>query len=195
MTWHQNRAAESRRAILDAAERVFLREGYKTSVDAICVEAAVSRRTLYLQFGSKEQLFRAVVEVSSKRELAALFAILEKPDEPREVLAEFLRYFQRLVFRSESILFLRLCIAEVGQFPDLAAKHYETGIGRIMPILAAYLSARMDEDRVARQPAEVLAEQLLASFLGYAQYRRLLGIPVEARDDDVFLKNTLGMLG
>ena len=49
-------------AILDAAKRVFLREGYSASMDLVSAEAGVSKQTVYNHFASKEGLFRAIVD-------------------------------------------------------------------------------------------------------------------------------------
>jgi len=52
-----------RRAILDAARRVFFSNGFvQTSVDTIAAEAGVSKQTIYNHFGDKRALFAAVAE-------------------------------------------------------------------------------------------------------------------------------------
>jgi AcrR family transcriptional regulator len=59
---------EKRRAVLDAARAVFARDGYaRASVEAIAAEAAVSTRTLYNHFPSKEVLFSVVLHESAKQ--------------------------------------------------------------------------------------------------------------------------------
>jgi AcrR family transcriptional regulator len=56
----REQAAATRRQILDAALRLFVRDGYAaTSVAAIAKEAGVSLRTVYLGFGNKGGLIRA----------------------------------------------------------------------------------------------------------------------------------------
>jgi AcrR family transcriptional regulator len=53
---------EKRQAIIEAAQRVFLRHGYTdTSVDAIAAESGVSKQTIYNHFGDKKNLFLAVI--------------------------------------------------------------------------------------------------------------------------------------
>ena len=48
--------------IVAAATRIFLDAGYgNASMDAIAVEAGVAKQTLYSHFGSKAQLFEAIV--------------------------------------------------------------------------------------------------------------------------------------
>ncbi|MEV4760870.1 TetR/AcrR family transcriptional regulator [Micromonospora sp. NPDC049559] len=55
-------------AIVHAARAVFGRDGYaRTTMDAIAREAAVSTRTLYKHFSSKEELFSFVLQQSATR--------------------------------------------------------------------------------------------------------------------------------
>jgi AcrR family transcriptional regulator len=57
----EQQAAETRRAILDAAQRLFERDGFPgTTMDAIAGEATVSLKTVYLGFETKGRLLRAV---------------------------------------------------------------------------------------------------------------------------------------
>ena len=56
-------AAETRRAILEAARRLFEQDGYaSTSVPSIAAEADVAVKTVYLAFATKAGLLRAVWE-------------------------------------------------------------------------------------------------------------------------------------
>ena len=50
------RSARKRRAIMEAATALFLRDGYRrTSMDQVAADAAVSKQTVYKQFADKEQ--------------------------------------------------------------------------------------------------------------------------------------------
>ena len=61
-----------RRAILDAARRVFFSNGFvQTSVDTIAAEAGVSKQTIYNHFGDKRALFAAVAEAVQAEARAA----------------------------------------------------------------------------------------------------------------------------
>lgn len=54
-------AASTRRAILEAGRALFERDGYAaTSMPAVAAEAHVAVKTLYLAFGSKPELLRAI---------------------------------------------------------------------------------------------------------------------------------------
>lgn len=51
-----------RQDIIDAAERVFFTNGYKnSSMDAVAKEAEFSKRTVYVYFSSKEQIYYEIM--------------------------------------------------------------------------------------------------------------------------------------
>src|SRR2546423_13179759 len=57
----RDQAAATRREILEAAQRLFERQGYAaTSMAAIAAEAGVALKTVYLAFETKSGLLRAV---------------------------------------------------------------------------------------------------------------------------------------
>ena len=65
----QAQAAATRRAILEAAGRLFERDGYPaTTMEAIAEEAGLSLKTVYLPFTTKSGLLRALWDVRLKGE-------------------------------------------------------------------------------------------------------------------------------
>jgi len=75
--------------ILDAADRLFYAHGIQSiGVDAVVLEAGISKRTLYKHFGSREQLIAAYLERRGARRPE-----LPKPgDELHEILGVFRRF-------------------------------------------------------------------------------------------------------
>jgi AcrR family transcriptional regulator len=62
---HSLRRARTRRAILDAASRLFAERGYTaTTMEAIAEAADVAVETVYVRFGSKRNLLAAYLDVS-----------------------------------------------------------------------------------------------------------------------------------
>ena len=62
-TSRRARALHKQRAIVDAAERLFLQDGFQaTTIPAVATEAGVSQETIYKTFGSKTGLVRAIRE-------------------------------------------------------------------------------------------------------------------------------------
>jgi len=66
----QAQAAATRAAILEAAQKLFERDGYvATTMDAVAAEAGVSLKTVYLAFTTKSGLLRAVWDLLLKGDL------------------------------------------------------------------------------------------------------------------------------
>jgi AcrR family transcriptional regulator len=66
----QAQAAATRAAILEAAQKLFERDGYvPTTMDAVAAEAGVSLKTVYLAFTTKSGLLRAVWDLLLKGDL------------------------------------------------------------------------------------------------------------------------------
>lgn len=74
----RGRSEKKRLAILEAARRLFVRDGYElTSVDAIAARAGVSKRTVYDHFGDKNRIYSAVLEQVTEALTAAVEAALQ----------------------------------------------------------------------------------------------------------------------
>lgn len=132
----ETRVQRSRRHILQAALKVFLRQGYiGTSMDSVAESAAVSKQTLYAHFGSKERLFVAMVEAATGEAAASLKAEVADPElNEQQPVAVFLRAFARAQLRivlTPTLMELRrLVIGEVDRFPELGQALYAQGPGR-----------------------------------------------------------------
>jgi AcrR family transcriptional regulator len=64
MTRRAEYAETTRRAIIDAARRLFYAQGFfATRIDDIAAAARVSPATVYAVFGSKQELLRTVIEI------------------------------------------------------------------------------------------------------------------------------------
>jgi AcrR family transcriptional regulator len=62
-TRRRARALQTERAIVDAAERLFMRDGFQaTTIAAVAAAAGVSAETIYKAFGGKTGLVRAIRE-------------------------------------------------------------------------------------------------------------------------------------
>ena len=107
-------------AIRDAARRVFLREGYSASMDLVAAEAGVSKQTVYNHFGSKEGLFRAIVDHVSGELLDVLVERDGTRADPAATLEAVARRFLKLLLLPAHLALHRMLVAEAPRFPDLA---------------------------------------------------------------------------
>lgn len=124
----QARPAELLAAALDH----FVERGFAaTKLDDVAAQAGVSKGTLYLYFGSKEALFKAVIEQGILPVMAEGEAMLAQHDgDARSLLqALFLRWWE-LIGATRLGGIPKLMISEAGNFPDVAQYYYENVIVR-----------------------------------------------------------------
>lgn len=185
------RTPRKRRDIVEAATTLFLRNGYQgTSVDQIAAAAAVSKQTVYKQFGDKERLFRAIVDGVAENsqgivaELAAGF--VRRPvgtvEDLQEVLAGVARSYLDAVLQGRVLSLRRLIIAEADRFPDLARAYYDRAPGRGIELIAEQLQRFVDAGLLAIDDARLAAGHFAYLALSIAQDRALF-CPGDQPDD------------
>ena len=139
--FEEGRSARKRRAILEAATTVFLRNGYRgTSMDEIAALAAVSKQTVYKHFADKERLFgeivTATVNHAGDRVHDEVLGLADTDDLEAD-LRDVARRQLALVMQPRVLQLRRLVIGEAGRFPDLGRTFFERGPGRTIEALAA----------------------------------------------------------
>jgi TetR/AcrR family transcriptional repressor of mexJK operon len=174
------RTARKRRAIIDAATTLFLRDGYRsTSMDQIAAEAAVSKQTVYKQFDDKEQLFREIVlgvTANSKAIIADLTSALSTKDIDsiaalRTVLTDLARRYIDGVLQPNVLALRRLIIAEAERFPDLARTYFEQAPSRAIDLIADALRAYEQRGLLAMCDVRLAASHFAYLVLGIPQDR------------------------
>ncbi|GGP64018.1 MULTISPECIES: TetR family transcriptional regulator [Streptomyces] len=135
----QRTSAESRRReLLEAADRVVLRDGPKASMNAIAAEAGITKPILYRHFGDKGGLYRALAQRHTDALLAALRAALDAPAERRERVESTLEtYLVAIEARPQVYRFLMHPAEETG-----SGEHAGFDVGRH----SAPLLRRMGEE-------------------------------------------------
>jgi AcrR family transcriptional regulator len=95
-------ARDLRETILDAAERLLARYGYKkTTMDDVALEARIGKGTTYLYFSSKEELTLATIDRIVERLLQRLRTLARAEKPPAQRLREML--LTRVLFRFDSV--------------------------------------------------------------------------------------------
>lgn len=129
-------------AILDAAEMIFLRDGYLgTSMDEVAACSHVSKQTVYKHFGSKEALFVEIVTSMTSRAGDAIDVNMSAEpagDDVGTYLFDYAITQLTVVLTPRLMQLRRLVIGEVARFPELAWVLYESGPKRAISQLAAH---------------------------------------------------------
>ncbi len=93
-----------KKQILDEAERLFLEHGYYgVNLDDVADAAEVVRGTVLHYFGSKEQLYKAVLERRSIQDTELLLTLMQSREQQvKEILKTFVYFCQRSFKESKS---------------------------------------------------------------------------------------------
>lgn len=158
---------DKRRAIVEAALRVFAQVGYaQASLDVIAAEAGVSKPTIYNHLGSKENLFRHVMTETAARSNAKTLDVLAAfPTDPDELRPGLEDVAQKLVDcycdeQSESVR--RLLYAEAVRFPDLFDAVRASGPNQFTEALAGRLARLANAGHLRVEDPVRAANQFIA---------------------------------
>jgi TetR/AcrR family transcriptional repressor of mexJK operon len=173
------RPEQVRTAILDAAKRLFLAEGYGASLDAVATAASVARQTVYNQFGSKERLFGEVVQSVYQR-LAGPVLLIQREEGLVATLTSLGRHFMKMAFDPESLALQRIALGEYRNAPELAKVAYALRAMHAIPVLtdfiADYLRQQMELGIIEPADERLAAEAFSGSFTAHARHRILVGV-------------------
>lgn len=150
-------AERRRRELLEAADRVVLRDGPKASMNAIAAEAGITKPILYRHFGDKAGLYQALAVRHTDALLDSLRAALDAPAERRRrVEATLDTYLAAIEARPQVYRFL-MHPAEDPQSPERGfdvGLHSAPLLRRLGEELAKVIGERVDlgpgGDRLAR---------------------------------------------
>lgn len=173
----KSRVHSKRQAILDAARQAFLTQGYSgSSMEAIAEHAPVSKPTLYSHFGSKHELFAAVIA----NQCDSLFSTLHEaplvlPD-PADGLKTIAHAFVEVLYAEESLALYRLLIAEWQHFPELGLQAYEASAEPMIRLLSDYLNGLDRRGLIQIEDASASSQLLLGMLKGIPHFRCLMGL-------------------
>ncbi|EXF94795.1 TetR family transcriptional regulator [Pseudomonas fluorescens HK44] len=165
-----------REAILEAAKRLFLSNGYaSTSMDAVAAEAGVSKLTVYSHFNDKETLFSSAVMAKCEEQLPTLFFELPDGMPIENVLLNIARGFHLLINSDESVNLHRLIIALGSQDPKLSQIFFEAGPQRMLQGMERLLTKIDQIGALSIDKPLNAAEHFFCLLKGAANFRLLYG--------------------
>lgn len=185
-----------RQAIMSAAARVFVREGFdRTSVDTVAAEAGVSKRTIYNHFHDKESLFISVIRAtlgSVTAEFAeALDETIGESDDLERDFVALARRWVRLFLREDAAALRRLMTAEAAHHPEIFHAWVEAGARRSIGQLVRVLARLAKRGKLAITDPARAAEQLTLLITTPAQNASMFGTVrlTDSQIDDLVIPN------
>ena len=143
----------ARERILETAERLFYRDGYRAvGVDTIVAESGVAKMTLYRHFPSKDDLIAAYLERTNEQLLAWMEGLIAPHRDPRAALEAVFDGVAKLASSPECLG----CafVAAAGEFPEpdhpghqAAAAHKRAVVDRLRELARTSGSAGCERAR------------------------------------------------
>ena len=135
-----SRSELKRQQILEAGCQLFMAQGFaETSMDQVTAKSGVSKATVYNHFSSKEILFEEAVRTHAAEVFAALPELNARHVDPAEMLTQYFYSLLQVLLSEDGACMYFLLMSEGRRFPAKARLIYETGFGRGLKELAAYL--------------------------------------------------------
>ncbi|NUT41040.1 MAG: TetR/AcrR family transcriptional regulator [Thermoactinospora sp.] len=156
-----SRSPDRRRALLDAADRVILREGHEASMALIATEAGITKPILYRHFGDKSGLYEALADRHVRTVIAHLLPELAGPGDLRERTRATIAVYLDLI--SANLNLYRFLFHRASAEDSRMRSHMTSLVRSLGEELGRLLAA----EGVVREP--VRAQVLGHAFVGMVQ--------------------------
>lgn len=183
----KRRAAARPDEILDAALDVFIETGFDAArMDDIAARAGLSKAGVYLYFGSKEALLRALIDREIAPIAAGLAALAEGgADDPVGTIRMLGALAAAQLSQPRIFAIPRLMISISNRFPDLAA-HYRTEIvERAKAALEKLVAAGIAKGIFRKVDPEAAVRAVVGPMMFAALWRHVLGGDNAATPDEI----------
>lgn len=176
--------AERLRRLCEAAEEVFVRDGYTAArMDEVAGGAGMSKRTLYQLFPSKAELFEATI--AAALEPVHLDSDLDGEPDTRRALTRILERMGRHLLSQRQTAIFRLVIAEAHRSPELAEASHRAMLGRGSNVLERRIAGDVARGNLEVADAAAAARLLYGMALGSTQLQVLLGLRAPPEADEI----------
>lgn len=115
-----SRSMMKRTAIIEAAKKIFLNQGFgSSSMDDIALQAQVSKKTVYHHFANKEVLFHDMLAEHWTMLYSKNKILFDDKLTVVENLKRFANLFLDFLYHEDTIDLFRILISESNRFPNL----------------------------------------------------------------------------
>ncbi|MBC7897424.1 MAG: TetR/AcrR family transcriptional regulator [Cytophagaceae bacterium] len=166
----QNTDSRNAILILQAALGEFSTQGYAaTTASGVARRAAISLRTVQRLFPSKDDFFREVVRMTVIQTIEAT-AAAEGELEATAVdqVRRFAHRYWRSMERPEMVALMRLTVAELPRFPELAVFHTSESLERLLRELERIVAGGVARGELRTLDVRASARTVLATLGAHA---------------------------
>ncbi|MAZ15128.1 MAG: TetR family transcriptional regulator [Ahrensia sp.] len=180
-----------RQQILDGAKRVFLGVGFDAaSMNDITREAGVSKGTIYVYFGSKEELFGALIDRERTAIFASLAETLEEGGSIKETLTRFGILLATRMTSVQVVRAQRMVIGVSERMPELGCRFYDTGPDSAKGMLSAYFQRKTAEGLLDIPDTAIASRQIFDLCAGGLTRACIFGV-LEAPPPEALISETV----
>lgn len=185
---------EKRRAVIDSALEVFLKEGYSAaSMDRVAEVANVSKRTIYNYFPSKEDLFLGVIGSMVDDVLEPVDRTLSSNKPAPQTLLDFASRYAEVMLADSRISLHRLVLGELNRFPSLGEIIHSSGYGRAKTGIARILERLVLRGELEVENLDRAADSLWQLTIAPIQRELLFRLDLRKEDLPVLERLAIGI--
>ncbi len=172
---------DTEQSILELARKRFERFGFrKTTIDEICRDGGISKKTVYRHFRDKEELFGRVLVQEARSARAEIFRRLGDISDPPKKLEKLIRI--AVEFFQEERFITRLLKDEEGIYLSSSlSSHVERAESAAIRMVAEILQDGIDQGRFREVDPRVTSYALLKLFQAFTYARSASLPPVKRR--------------
>lgn len=193
---HRLSSQERRLAIIETAIQLFSERGFRgTTTRELAAACGVSEPVIYQHFATKQDLYTAIIDTVSHRDVdrfsAQLFELANEGDDQ----AFFTAAANLIVeFHRTNPAFIRLLHFSALEKHELAALFFERMSKQFMGLMSSFIQQRIDEGRFRKVHPMVAAKHFVGGVGDYAMW----SVICEFKDDnlpskEVFLAEVVSM--
>lgn len=165
-----------KQAIVDTAKEIFCQQGYEnTSMSEIANRVGGSKATLYNYFKSKEEIFKAVMEISAEGELSSAFKELSSEQDIEVALLQFGTNYLHSIMNPDIMAIRRLAVNEAER-SDVGKHFYTQGPQIGWTVVSQYMEQMMEKNILERASPWVCAMHLKGLLEAEILDERFLGV-------------------
>lgn len=173
-----------RAAILDAAKRLFVSQGFeRVSMDQIAAEAGVSKLTVYSHFGDKESLFAEAVRAHCEQGMPTSLFVAEPEVPVRERLTAIGTAFFSMIMTPEAIAGHRILCSPQVATSSMPAVFWEAGPQRVQQGFADLLARRVASGELEIDDCDRAASHFFTLLKGEPHAHAVFGYSCTGRID------------
>ena len=170
---HQQRTEQTRRKLLEAGLRIFVRDGFEAArIEDIAAAAGHTRGAFYANFEAKEDLFLALLEQQSVKRVGELHKLLESCDGPEAALkalrARYVKRADDLRWVILSLEFKLFALRHKKLHAKLAAAHRRIRRSMNFDAITKFLPPRLHAGETAEACKVILEVSLSGLVLEHA---------------------------